>query len=114
MPTRYTLLTINFKYNLFASVVYCAGTAAAKSSILLFYLRIFPGRTFQVTVWIAISVAVGYNIVLILPNIFSCNPIAKSWDLTILTGTCINRPILYFANAGLGILIDFATLLMPL
>ena len=77
-------------------------------------MRIFPGRTFQIAVWIAAVFVVGYNLATIFANIFSCNPIAKSWDVNIVTGTCINRPILYFANAGLGIITDFVTLLLPL
>ena len=108
------LLTDNLKWDLLAAIIYCAGTAASKSSILLFYLRIFPGRTFQIAVWIAAFFVVGYNLATIFANIFSCNPIAKSWDVMIPTGACINRPLLYFANAGLGIFTDFVTLLLPL
>ncbi len=102
------------KWNLVSANVYCAATAASKSSILLFYLRIFPGRAFKIAVWIAAFFVVGYNFACIFADTFSCNPIAKSWDVTILSGSCINRPILYFVNAGLGIFTDFVTLLLPL
>lgn len=102
------------KFNLLAASVYCAATAASKASILLFYLRIFPGRVFMFAVWTAAFFVVSYNVASIFADIFSCNPVAMSWDVTILTGTCINRPLLYFANAGLGIFADFVTLLLPL
>lgn len=65
-------------------------------------------------VWTAAFFVVSYNVASIFADIFSCNPVAMSWDVTILNGTCINRPLLYFANAGLGIFADFITLLLPL
>lgn len=50
----------------------------------------------------------------VLANVFSCSPIAKSWDLAITKGSCMNRPAFYFANAGLGIFTDFATVMVPM
>jgi hypothetical protein len=82
-------------------------------SVLLFYTRIFPSRNFHIAIWILVFIAAGYNIASVLANVFSCNPIAKSWDLSITHGTCMNRPVFYFANAGLGIFTDFATVLVP-
>ncbi|KAF3385389.1 hypothetical protein F1880_002741 [Penicillium rolfsii] len=102
------------KLNLIAAIIYCAATGFTKVSVLVFYLRIFPSRSFHIAVWTIVFVAAGYSIASILANIFSCNPIAKSWDLTITTGTCMNRPVFYFANAGLGIFTDFATVAVPI
>lgn len=80
----------------------------------MFYLRIFPSRNFHIAVWSIVFIAAGYSFASILANIFSCNPIAKSWDLSITTGSCMNRPVFYFANAGLGIFTDFATVAVPM
>ncbi|KAL2870597.1 uncharacterized protein BJX67DRAFT_242730 [Aspergillus lucknowensis] len=101
------------KLNLVAAIIYCAGTGFLKVSVLLFYTRIFPSRNFHNAVWVLVSIAAGYNIASVLANIFSCNPIAKSWDLSITHGTCMDRPVFYFANAALGIFTDFATVLVP-
>jgi hypothetical protein len=100
--------------NLIAAIIYCAATGFTKVSVLVFYLRIFPSRNFHIAVWTIVFIAAGYSIASILANIFSCNPIAKSWDLTITTGSCMNRPVFYFANAGLGIFTDFATVAVPM
>jgi hypothetical protein len=81
--------------------------------VLLFFIRIFPSRNFHIAAWVLIFIAAGYNIAGVLANIFSCNPIAKTWDVRIVHGTCINRPVFYFVNACLGILTDFATVLIP-
>lgn len=60
-------------------------------------------------VYFMIFIAAGYEIASIFVNVFSCWPIHKAWDLTVQTGHCVNRPIFYFANAGLGIFTDFGT-----
>ncbi|KAJ5465302.1 uncharacterized protein N7458_000988 [Penicillium daleae] len=99
--------------NLSAAIFYNAGTGFLKVSVLLFYIRIFPSRNFHIAAWVLIFIAAGYNIAGVLANIFSCNPIAKTWDVRIVHGTCINRPVFYFVNACLGILTDFATVLIP-
>ncbi|KAJ5745064.1 hypothetical protein N7520_010246 [Penicillium odoratum] len=102
------------KLNLIAAIVYCAATGFTKCSVLIFYLRIFPSRKFHTAVWSLVLIAAGYSFASVLANIFSCTPIAKSWDSTITTGSCMNRPVFYFANAGLGIFTDFATVVVPI
>ncbi|KAL4860597.1 cytochrome P450 [Aspergillus spectabilis] len=37
----------------------------------------------------------------------------QTWDVQITHGTCIDRPVFYFVNACLGILTEFATVLIP-
>ncbi|XHG03820.1 hypothetical protein AWENTII_007108 [Aspergillus wentii] len=99
------------KLNVIAAILYCAATGFTKVSVLIFYLRIFPSRSFHISVWTIVFIAVAYNVASVLANVFSCTPIAKAWDLTIEHGICMNRPVFYFANAGLGIFTDFATTL---
>ncbi|KAL3423074.1 integral membrane protein [Phlyctema vagabunda] len=103
------------RVNVIAAILFCAATGFAKCSVLLFYQRIFPAKTFQMVVWGIVAFTASYSIASVFVNIFSCNPIAKSWELKYATsGTCINRPVFYFAQAGLGIFTDFATVLAPL
>ncbi|RDW78930.1 uncharacterized protein DSM5745_05782 [Aspergillus mulundensis] len=96
-----------------AAIIYCAGTGFLKCSVLLFYVRIFPSRNFHIVVWVLVFIAAGYSLASVLANVFSCNPIAKSWDMRIERGSCMDRPTFYFWNAGLGIFTDFATVLAP-
>lgn len=58
--------------------------------------------------------AIGYGLIGVFATLFSCRPIAKSWDSSILRGSCINRPALYYASFAIGALMDFATLLVPM
>lgn len=97
-----------------AAIFYCAATGFTKVSVLVFYLRIFPSKTFHIAVWTIVFIAIGYNIASVLANVFACTPIAKSWDLTIMGGECMHRDVFYFANAALGIFTDFATVLVPI
>ncbi|MCJ1424813.1 hypothetical protein MMC29_002701 [Sticta canariensis] len=110
-----TLFSPEFlKISFVAETLFCMATAASKISILLFYLRIFPGWTFRLVTWAVILVAIAYGLGTALANLFGCWPIYKAWDLDISNSSCIHRLALYYANAGLGIFVDSATLLLPI
>jgi hypothetical protein len=101
--------------NLLAAIFFCAATGLAKGSILLFYLRIFPGRYIIIIVWSLFAFVIGYSLAGVFANIFSCNPVSASWVLEdVAKGVCMNRPAFYFAQAALGIFTDIATVLTPI
>lgn len=101
--------------NIVAAMVFCTATGVAKGSILLFYLRIFPSKTMKIAIWAVFAFTLGYSLASVLVNAFSCNPISGSWSLEeSLVAVCINRPAFYFAQAGLGIATDIATVVVPL
>ncbi|KAJ1715169.1 hypothetical protein NYO67_2714 [Aspergillus flavus] len=101
------------KLNVIAAIIYCAGTGFTKVSVLVFYMRIFPSRNFHRAVWSIVFIAAGYSVASVLANVLSCKPVDKAWYPT-KTGYCMNRPVFYFANAGLGIFTDFATVIVPI
>ena len=86
----------------------------SKIAVLLCYLRISTKSLFRTGVFVVMGVVFAYNIALMLSLIFACRPIAKNWDATIMTGSCINRPAVYLANGVLNVVTDFIILLMPL
>lgn len=102
--------------NLIAAIVFCAATGMAKTSILLFYQRIFPSKAFHWAVWGLVAFTVSYSAASVCVNIFSCTPVRASWEVEFATAVsnCINRPMFYFAQAGFGILTDFATVIAPM
>lgn len=60
---------------------------------------------------------VAYSIAGFLVLIFSCNPVAASWDLNLAnlpTTSCINRPAEYLAQSSLNIVTDICVFLLPL
>ncbi|KAH8681691.1 hypothetical protein BX600DRAFT_485513 [Xylariales sp. PMI_506] len=101
--------------NVVAAMVFCLATGFAKGSILLFYLRIFPSASMKLATWSVFGFTVAYSLASVFVNVFSCSPIQGSWVLSAsLTATCIDRPAFYFAQAGLGIAADIATVVLPL
>ena len=95
--------------------MFCAATGLAKGSILLFYLRIFPGRYIVIAVWSLFAFVIGYSLAGVFANIFSCAPVSASWVLAeVPTAVCMNRPAFYFAQAALGIFTDIATVVVPM
>lgn len=83
-------------------------------SLLLIFRRIATAKGHRLAIHAVMAVVVGYSIALIVVLIFQCNPIARAWDLTIVTGSCINRPAVYVATASVNIATDFAILLLPI
>ena len=94
--------------------VYLLAIKSAKLAVILCYLRISPQKIFRISLYVTMTFVVSYHIALILALIFACNPIQKSWDATILTGHCINRPAAYLTNGILNVVSDFIILLLPL
>jgi hypothetical protein len=111
---RHLADTILSQRNLLAAIFFCAATGLAKGSILLFYLRIFPGKYIVITVWTLFAFVIGYSLAGVFANIFSCNPVSASWNLEdAASAICMNRPAFYLAQAALGIFTDVATVVTP-
>jgi hypothetical protein len=96
------------------SAFYCLGIMFIKLSLLLFYLQISVETNFRLAVWGLIGVVTSYSIASVLVVIFSCSPIAKSWDITITDGHCVNLPVFYIVNLSLNSITDIAVLVLPI
>jgi hypothetical protein len=95
------------------SVLYVPALGLAKMSLLLIFRRISIMPKHRLTIHVVMMVLVGYSIALILVLIFQCNPIARAWDVTIVTGSCVKRPAVYVVTASVNIVTDFAISLLP-
>ena len=100
---------------LFAFVlIYVAGVSLTKTSILLFYYRLFNANS---TWWVALFLVVGYFISIIVTACVSCRPLSFFWGQYTdpnATGTCINIPSFFFINGVCAMLIDVLILVTPL
>lgn len=94
-------------------ILYAVETGFTKVSLILFYLKLSPQKRWKWSVYGAFFLVVGYNTAIFFAVIFGCRPIQKHWTVGI-EGTCINRPALYIATAGLGILSDLVLLVLPM
>jgi hypothetical protein len=99
---------------LFASVMmYNFGLTLTKISILLQYLRITIDPPVRKTCRLFIAFASLNCIQTFFTGTFSCYPVAKFWDDRI-PGGCLNKPKLWYANAGINIFQDILLIVLPI
>lgn len=84
-----------------------------KLSLLLFYLQISLESNFRLWVYGLACIVTSYSVASVFVVIFSCFPVAKSWDITIIGGYCVNLPVFYLANLSLNSATDIAVLVLP-
>lgn len=83
-------------------------------AFLLFYLRIFKTRKFQILVYIVGSLVLAVGASVLLESFLQCRPLAYTWDRSIPGGTCI-RPIdAYRVIAPLNVITGILILVMPI
>jgi hypothetical protein len=89
------------------------GHTLTKISILCLYTRVFRVTTMQKLFPIILAIIAVHGLYLILTGIFGCTPVQAFWDIT-LPRNCLPRDAMWFSNAGVNILTDFALFLSPL
>ncbi|KAK3645444.1 hypothetical protein LTR56_009171 [Elasticomyces elasticus] len=95
--------------------VYNLAISCTKFSILFQYLRIFPGRKFRATCYALIGVVFVYSCWTFFSAIFACTPVEYFWKPNRPGGgKCLDRFAVWFANAGINIVTDIATGVLPL
>lgn len=87
-----------------------------KLSILLFYLRIFPGTLIRKLIYGTIFVNAICWVVFVLLALFECRPISYSWTKWDgeHEGTCIDNNALGWASAAITIAMDIWMLYLPM
>lgn len=87
-----------------------------KISILCFYLRVFPKKSFRIATYVVIALNVGYLISFVLISVFQCNPINGAylrWD-----GEhdyqCSNINAQGWAAAVVNMVLDITVMSLPL
>ncbi|EMC96856.1 hypothetical protein BAUCODRAFT_41690, partial [Baudoinia panamericana UAMH 10762] len=94
-------------------IVYNLSISSAKFSILFQYLRIFPQQRFRQACYTLMAVVGIYSCWTFFSAVFACSPISFFWN-PMQEGHCLNRFAVWFANAGMNIVTDVATALLPL
>ena len=102
------------QYAIAGTCLYALSVCFAKLSILIFYLRLSPQQWFRTLVFLLIGAVGSYTVVYIILNVFPCRPIAAAWNLDIEDAKCIDPWNAYWALSILNILMDVATLVLPI
>jgi hypothetical protein len=95
-------------------IIYAFPIAATKFSILLHYKRIFCVQSIRIPIYIVGSLVACWLVMKVGTAIFTCTPIPKLWDPTIVGGSCINLRKYFIGVAVPNIFTDIALLAMPL
>ncbi|KAK7754951.1 hypothetical protein SLS62_003035 [Diatrype stigma] len=76
-------------------------------------LPLSPQTWFRVMVYGLIGTVSCYSVIYVFFNVFPCRPVAAAWDLNIDEARCIDAWNAYYALSILNILMDAATLVLP-
>ncbi|KAI7785124.1 hypothetical protein LA080_008160 [Diaporthe eres] len=104
-------------YFYFMAWLYFLQLALLKTSLLFFYLKIFPNKTVRWLLWGTLVFNGIWGILFALLAVFQCKPISYFWDQWdgLHIGTCpINTNSLGWANAAISIVEDVWMLAIPL
>ena len=94
-------------------VMNCIGFVFTKSSVLLFYHRLFPGRTFR-NILIGVGIIVlSWGISGTCVAIFECVPITTMWELGV-DGRCIDIGLAALILTCVNVVTDVVLLCLPL
>lgn len=94
--------------------VHTTGMAIAKTSVLLFYTRVFGMRNtkFKYAIWSVHAMNIAWAIGTLLSVLFICNPISKAWEF-LQPGSCLNFTQLWLGNGLPNLIIDVIILVLP-
>lgn len=96
--------------------MYIAALGLTKISILFFYLKVFPKRSFRICAWVLIGLNLAYFLAYDFLLIFQCQPIDgawKAWDGEF-EAKCISINVLGWSAAVINIVLDLAVIILPL
>ena len=108
-----TVGTDHNKVFYFAHILYALTVTSIKISILLLYLRLFPGPKIRLYVKaIIMLVYTGFTVLTTL-WIFMCHPVSRAWELSS-SGECLDKSKLFRATALFGLVVNVIIIALPM
>ncbi|KAK8137908.1 CFEM domain-containing protein [Apiospora sp. TS-2023a] len=97
-------------------MIYITSLSLTKVSILCFYLKVFPARSFRNVAYVLIGLNLVYALTYDLLLAFQCQPIDGAWLFWDgeYKAKCISINVLGWSAAGVNIVLDLATIILPL
>ena len=87
--------------------------ATTRLSILAFYHRLFPTRSFRIALWVVAIIVFAQAIIFFFLLAFPCIPIRAVWS-RLEDSKCMDYYTVYLAQAGFNVPIDSIILVMPM
>lgn len=114
IKTRDGCLTVISKYGKVTLLLYLAGIACIKCSVLMAYIRLFGVYTwFRWACYGFIVICIGYSLGLGIALIFQCQPISAGWHY-FEPGKCVSLIRMNNVNGALNIFTDLAVVVLPM
>lgn len=88
-----------------------------KSSLIYFYLTIFPTKRVRILLWSTFGVNIAWGITCILVTVFQCVPVENYWLRYLQqdsSGQCLNMNLLGWTNGAVSVAIDLWIIGIPL
>ena len=107
-PSKYAKTVISIE------VLYAAGTATVKYSVLCLYQRLFGAQRYiRIAVRSLACLVTAYSLVGIILVIFRCRPIRSQWEVG-LAGKCFDLTLPTIIVGVVNALTDLVTLMLPI
>ncbi|KAF1346004.1 hypothetical protein BDV97DRAFT_281171, partial [Delphinella strobiligena] len=103
----------NAKLVLARNCLYILLVNNTKASVLMQYLRIFLDRNMRILIFTLMSCLLAASCWGLFGGVFLCNPIVKLWKPRI-PGHCMGLRMYWLSTASVNIVLDFATVLLPM
>ena len=107
----------NFLFWYYVQIIfYFINVTLIKLCLVLFYLRIFPSQTVRQLLLGTLVFIVLYGIIFFFISIFQCSPISLFWNQWEggHEGKCLTLNAIGWANAIIGVILDFWMLAIPM
>jgi hypothetical protein len=109
-------ITNVLKYYFLGEIFYVVALGISKISILFFYLRVFPAKSFRIQVYCVMALSVAYTIAFFFATTFQCAPVSMAWNQwdKLHEGTCNNIHLQGWIAAAINIFLDLLVMVLPL
>lgn len=95
-------------------IAYNIGMSSCKTSAVLQFLRFIRLGHMRTLCWGLFAFLTAFGLAALLAGIFSCMPIAYSWDKSIPGGHCRSHELLWLLAAGVVIIADIICVMIPI
>ncbi|KAI1747670.1 hypothetical protein F4782DRAFT_520343 [Xylaria castorea] len=96
-----------------ASLLYATASFAVKLAAIGFYFRIFPTRTTRWGCYVLAAICAIWFLLAVIVSFAACRHLKSGWDPTI-KGYCINAKNYPITLAALNVVVDAATVALPI
>jgi hypothetical protein len=109
-------ITNVLRFYYLGEIFYVVALGVSKISILFFYLRVFPSKTFRTLTYSVMGLSVAYTIAFFFATTFQCVPISHAWTQWdgLHEGKCNDIHLQGWIAAAINIALDTIVMILPL